>query len=286
MGGGALALSSCVLPRQPGIKQRIAEIESGLGGRIGACLLDAASGASYGYREHERFAMCSTFKVALAGAILSRVQAGTLSPDDALQITPESLVAHSPVTGQRNEMTLDELCAAAVEYSDNTAANLLLDQIGGPGGMTEFFRQLGDKVSRLDRYETTLNSNAPGDLRDTTTAAAMSSVLANLLVRGGALGQGARSKLFGWMANERNARNRIRAAVPPEWTAGNKPGTSNNGAVNDIAVLWPPGQGALIISVYTNAPGAEISAGIKALADVAGVLISNLPDQTRHRRRI
>ncbi len=269
-----MALSSCALPRRCAITQGISEIEAELGGRIGACLLDTATGASYGYRAHERFAMCSTFKVALAGAILGKAEAGTLS----LEVAPESLVSYSPVTGQRTEMTLGELCEAAVKYSDNTAANLLLDQIGGPGGMTEFFRLLGDGVSRLDRYETELNSNAPGDPRDTTSAAAMSSVLANLLVRGEVLGAGARSKLFGWMADERNARNRIRASVPPEWTAGNKPGTSNNGAVNDIAVLWPPGREALIISVYTNAPESGVPAGIRAIADVTGMLINNLPD--------
>src|SRR5438067_7147263 len=70
-------------------------------------------------------------------------------------------------------MTLGALCAAAIEQSDNTAGNLLLDTIGGPVGWTNFARSIGDEMTRLDRKEPELNSAILGDGRDTTTPAAM-----------------------------------------------------------------------------------------------------------------
>ena len=66
-------------------------------------------------------------------------------------------------------MPLGDLCAAAIDWSDNTAANLILDAIGGPAGFTAFARSLGDSTTRLDRNEPSLNTAIPGDERDTTT---------------------------------------------------------------------------------------------------------------------
>ena len=70
-------------------------------------------------------------------------------------------------------MTLAELCQAALQQSDNAAANILLNRIGGPQSITAFARSIGDERSRLDRWETELNSAIPGDLRDTSTPEAL-----------------------------------------------------------------------------------------------------------------
>ena len=79
-------------------------------------------------------------------------------------------------------MTLADLCAAAIDWSDNTAANLILNEIGGPAGLTAFARSLGDETTRLDRNEPTLNEAAPGDPRDTTTPLAMARDLEAVLL--------------------------------------------------------------------------------------------------------
>lgn len=74
-------------------------------------------------------------------------------------------------------MTVAELSAAAVQYSDNAAANLLLKELGGPAGLTAFMRSIGDTTFRLDRWELELNSAIPGDARDTSSPRAVTESL-------------------------------------------------------------------------------------------------------------
>jgi beta-lactamase class A len=78
-------------------------------------------------------------------------------------------------------MTIGDLCFAALDMSDNTATNLLIDRIGGPEDVTAFLREIGDPISRLDRREPELNTFAPGDPRDTTTPEAMAATLETML---------------------------------------------------------------------------------------------------------
>ncbi len=52
-------------------------------------------------------------------------------------------------------MSLAELSAAALQYSDNVAMNKLIAHVGGPASVTAFARQLGDETFRLDRTEPT-----------------------------------------------------------------------------------------------------------------------------------
>jgi beta-lactamase class A len=55
----------------------------------------------------------------------------------------KDILEYAPVTKahfKEGGMTLGALCAAAIEQSDNTAGNLLLDAIGGPVGLTNFAR--------------------------------------------------------------------------------------------------------------------------------------------------
>lgn len=157
-------------------------------------------------------------------------------------------------------MTVEELCAAAVELSDNPAANLLLAQIGGPAGLTRYLRSIGDEVTRLDRNELALNSNLRGDPRDTTTPYAMAHSVAGL-VTGDVLSAAAREKLQSWLRASPTGARRIRAGIPRSWTAGDKTGTGANGAVNDVAVLWPPGRAPIVVAVYmseSSRPVAEL----------------------------
>lgn len=82
-------------------------------------------------------------------------------------------------------MSIAELCAAALQYSDNTAGNALLREVGGPPELTRYARALGDERFRLDRWETEINTAAPGDERDTTTPMAMARTLQKLLLLDG-----------------------------------------------------------------------------------------------------
>jgi beta-lactamase class A len=243
-----------------------------LGGRIGFCALDTGSGRRIDWRAGERFALCSTFKAALAAAVLTRVDAGELHRDDVLTFDAANLLANSRVTAQRRDGRIGviEACEAVVSVSDNTAANALLKLVGGPPAMTAFFRSLGDRATRLDRYELELNSNIDGDPRDTTTPEAMLRSLQALLL-GDALGGTSRGLLTTWMLHEQNGRARIRAALPSTWRVANKPGTGANGAVNDIGIAWPPRGAPIVVVACTGAPDAETSDGELAIARASGL---------------
>lgn len=234
--------------------------------------LDTANGARIGHRAAERFAMCSTFKVILAASLLARVEQGKLALDHRVTYREADLLDHAPVTRARlaeGSLTVEELCAATVETSDNTAANLLLAQIGGPAGLTAYLRSLGDQVTRLDRDEPAMSTNLPGDSRDTTTPDAMTDTYRAILVGDRALRQASRARLTAWMVRSTTGLARLRAGLPSDWVVGDKTGTGGNGAANDVAVAWPPSRAPLVIACFVDAPAASAEARNAAHADVA-----------------
>jgi len=163
---------------------QIRVIESKSGGRIGVVAMDTKSNQRIAYRPNERFPMCSTFKLLAVGAVLQRVDQRKEKLDRFAAYTNKDILEYAPVTKQHlseGGMTLQALCQAAIEQSDNTAANLILQTIGGPNAVTQFARSIGDNVSRLDRMEPELNDVRPNDDRDTTTPAAMCEDMRRLL---------------------------------------------------------------------------------------------------------
>jgi len=255
---------------------RIAAIEKRTAGRLGVAALDTGSGKHIAYRSDERFAMCSTFKFVLAAAILTRVDEKKELLDRRVPYGAADMLDYAPVTKahlSEGAMTVSALCAAAIEYSDNTAANLLLKVIGGPEALTRYARALGDTTMRLDRVEPDLNSNAPDDVRDTTSPAAMLKTMTRLLT-GNRLSSTSRLQLERWMVSATTGAARLRAGFPANWKVGDKTGTGKNGAANDLAIAWPPnGSPVLAVVFLTNSalPGSESDA---VLAEVGRIIAS------------
>jgi len=252
-----------------------AAIERWVGGRLGIAVLDTATGQRAGYREAERFPLTSTFKLLAAAAVLARVDAGQARLDQRIRYGRERLVDYSPETEKHageEGMTLAAICEAAVTLSDNTAGNLMLEQLGGPAGLTAWLRSIGDEVTRLDRWETALNEARPGDPRDTTSPAAMLASLRKATL-GEALSEKAQAHLTGWLRANRTGDKRLRAGLPAGWRAGEKTGAGEKGTNNDAGLLWPPGGGApILVAAYSTgstAPGMERDA---ALAEVAAAI--------------
>jgi beta-lactamase class A len=229
----------------------IEKIEAESGGRLGVAVLDTATGALAGHRIDERFPMCSTFKTLAVAAILARVDAGKEQLARRIAVEQKDILSYAPITKQRvgQEMTVAELCEAAVTLSDNTAANLLLANLGGPSAITTFARSLGDDITRLDRTEPTLNEATPGDPRDTTTPAAMAKNL-KLLATGAALSAASRDQLIAWLVGCKTGDARLRAGLPKGWRVGDKTGSGDHGSSNDAAVVWPDGKPPLIVTSY------------------------------------
>ena len=236
------------------LQATLARIEADAKGRLGVAVVDAGSGLEAGWRMEERFPMCSTFKLLLAANVLHRVQGGDLSLERRQYFAPSQVVAYSPVSqsraGDGGGMSLLELCEAAIVVSDNTAANVLLELVDGPAGLTAWLRSIGDSVSRLDRYETALNEAAPGDERDTSAPLSMLHTAQNLLL-GSTLDGFARALLQKWLLDSRTGDKRLRAGMPSEWKVGGKTGSGENGTANDLILVWPMTQSEpLLVSCY------------------------------------
>lgn len=235
--------------------QSLPELEKSSRGRLGVHAVDTASNRVVAYRSEERFPMCSTFKVILAGAMLDESTRSTGILNERLTYREDELIQHSPITEKHvgTGMTVSELCAATIQYSDNTAANVLLKRLGGPEALTRFTKKIGDPSFRLDRWEPALNTAIPDDPRDTTTPAAMTATL-QALTLGNALNANCRTMLLTWMDGNTTGDKRIRARVPEGWRVGDKTGSGSYGTTNDVAVIRPPGKAAIVITIFLTGP--------------------------------
>ena len=264
--------------RAHAIQSELASIERGVDGRLGVAIQDLETGLQAGHRTGERFPMCSTFKLMLAATVLARADRRELDRERRIVFGPDRLQQYAPVTRRHvggPGMTIDELCDASVTMSDNTAANLLLDAIGGPPAVTAFMRQLGDTVTRLDRIEPSLNTAIPGDLRDTTTPTAMLDSMRKVLL-GDALSSASRAQLLAWAIANRTGDARLRAGVPSGWRVADKTGTGEHGATNDIGVIWPEDRAPILVTVYLTETRAPAHAREAAIAEVARTIARNL----------
>jgi beta-lactamase class A len=277
----ALALAgaavACPAAGANGFQPAIAALERRAGVKIGVAVVDTGAGRRLAWRADERFPMCSTFKLLLAAAILHRVDTdcedlGRRIPIRAADLQPTS-PGTQPFVGK--DLPVEALCRAAMIYSDNTAANLLLKAMGGPQGVTGFARHLGDKVTRLDHFELELNKVAPGAAHDTTTPAAM---VANLqkLALGDALSPASRQRLTGWLLANTTGGDRLKAGAPKDWKVGDKTGAwLPGGGVNDVAILWPPGRPPILVAAYTwGAPEKDMAARNAVLAEVGRIVVA------------
>src|SRR5271165_1314697 len=253
---------------------RLAAIEAREGGRLGVMVLDTGLGARLQHRADERFPMCSTFKLMASAAVLKRVDEGKERLDRVIPYGPADLLEYAPVTKAHvadGGMPLGDLCAAAIDWSDNTAANLILDTIDGPSGWTAFVRSLGDGVSRLDRNEPTLNTAVPGDERDTTSPLAMADSVKKALL-GDVLSEASRAELEAWLVDDKVGDKRLRAGLPQSWGIGDKTGSGDHGTANVLAIIRPPGRAPLIAAVYYTESDAPMEARNSVHREVGGII--------------
>lgn len=244
------------------LSSRINELERASGGRIGLAVLDTQDGRRFAWRGDERFRMCSTVKAPLSAAILRRVDQGRERLDRRVTFGPEVLMGNSPAVEKhvQDGMTIGQLCEATITLSDNAAANLLFEALGGVGGgpaaLTRFLRAIGDQTTRSDREEPELNGGAPDDLRDTTTPIAILATWKTLLLDD-ALTPASRQQLRAWLIANKTGDRRLRAGLPRGWRVGDKTGNNGRDITNDVAIAWPPGRAPVIIAAFHDRGGDE-----------------------------
>ncbi|MDR8412264.1 class A beta-lactamase [Nonomuraea sp. 3-1Str] len=277
---GAQPVTTKPVTTGTGVSKELRALEKSFQGRIGAYAIDTATGRTVAYRSGERFPLLSTFKAMGCAAALHKAR--TSEPglmDKVVTWTAADLKPNSPTTEKhvKDGLTVARLCEAAITLSDNTAGNMVLKQIGGPAGLTRYFRTLKDPISRLDRWETELNDWSPKERRDTTTPASVARDL-RAVTAGNALHVRDRQRLIGWLTANRTGDARIRAGLPKTWKIGDKTGTNSRyGAGNDIAIVWPEKSAApIILAVYTNREAADAAVNDKVVADTATVLVRAL----------
>jgi beta-lactamase class A len=263
------------VPPAPGRTDRLAELEQRFDARLGVYALDTGTGRELAHRADERFAMCSVFKALAAASVLDRYPPEHL--EERVHYRESDIAAYSPIAEQHiaDGMTIRELCDAAVRYSDNTAANLLLADLGGPAEITAFARSLGDGITRLDRTEPELNSAIPGDERDTTTPRAIAGDF-RTLVLGDRLDPSDRALFTEWLVGNTTGDERIRAGLPAGWRVGDKTGTGSYGTANDVAVGWPPGAAPIVLAVLTSRATEDAEPVNALLAEAAAVVAQEL----------
>lgn len=285
LGGGHAARISAELARFVSgasdlgdVAEKFAQVERRSGGQIGVAAIEPDRNKQILYRADERFPMCSTFKVLAVSALLKRVDEGKEKLDRVIHYGETDLLPNSPITSvhiKEGGMQLSDVCAAAIEQSDNTAGNLILSIIGGPAGLTEFARSLGDSVTKLERTEIELNYAVPGDVRDTTAASAMCRNLQKLFATD-MLTAASRNHLEDWLNRNTTGTAMIRSAAPADWRVGDKTGRNSAGAANDVAVLHPPTGGPLFLAIYTFAPKLNSDQRDKLVAEIAQIAINDL----------
>ncbi|MBB3638142.1 class A beta-lactamase [Variovorax atrisoli] len=262
---------------QSSAEAQLAELERASGGRLGVAGFNTGSGVRLQHRAHERFPLCSTFKLMLAAAVLERsTRDGSLLSRN-LSYGKGDLIDHSPITEKHvaTGMTVAAMCAATIQYSDNAAANLLLKELGGPATVTAFARGIGDQTFRLDRTEPELNTSIPGDPRDTTTPSAMSDSIQRLVL-GDALGAAQRDQLKTWLLGNTTSTERFLAGVPAGWKVGDKTGSGSYGSTNDVGVLWPPAGAPIVLSVYLTFPQKDAKGRNDVIASAARIAATAL----------
>jgi beta-lactamase class A len=243
--------------------------------RLGVYALATGTGATVAYRADQRFAFCSTFKTLAAAAVLHRNPLSHL--DKRIAFTRADVDSISPITEKHiaSGMTVRQLCDAAIRYSDGTAGNLLMRDIGGPARLTAYLRELGDTVSRMDDYEPELNRMRPKDPRDTTTPRAIAADYQKLVL-GDALTADKRALLKDWLSRTLTGAERIRAGLPKGWLVADKTGTGDYGRTNDIAIVWPPHTAPLVVAIMSDRSGYSAPAEDALVAEATRQVVSYL----------
>nr|WP_197516587.1 MULTISPECIES: class A beta-lactamase [Nocardia] len=251
------------------------DLEARLHGRLGVYALDTGTGRVVEYRSDERFPYCSTFKALAAGALLSTLPPAEL--DRRITYTRADLLPNSPVTEQHVDqgLTLREIMDAAVRFSDNTAGNLMFAELGGPQGLQQRLRAIGDTTTRMDRTETTLNEALPGDERDTSTPRALAADLRHYVLDP-AVAADDRDVLTGLLRANTTGGALIRAGVPAGWQVGDKTGAGSYGTRNDIAVAWPPGRAPIVLTILSTRDRPDAEYDNATIARAATIAIATL----------
>ncbi len=279
--GGRAYAASGTSPGADGVTRALAELEREHSARLGVFAQNTVTGRSVLYRADELFPICSAHKTITAAAVLRDLDRDGEFLATRIRYTRQDVTdaGYAPITGTpehlANGMTVAQLCAAALDYSDNAADNLLLRELGGPTAITRFCRSVGDDVTRLDRWEPALNSAEPGRVTDTTSPCAIARTFSTLVL-GDALTPPDRRQLTLWLLANTTSAARFRAGLPEGWVLADKTGTGDHGTTNDVGIAWTPDRTPVVLAVLSTKADAAAPADEPLVARTAALLAAAL----------
>ncbi|HDR7689153.1 class A beta-lactamase [Bacillus cereus group sp. N11] len=255
--------------------QSFAKLEKEYDAKLGIYALDTGTNQTVAYHSDNRFAFASTSKSLAVGALLRKNSLEAL--DQRITYTHEDLSNYNPITEKHVDtgMTLKELADASVRYSDSTAHNLILKQLGGPSAFEKILREMGDTVTTSERFEPELNEVHPGETHDTSTPEAIAKTLQSFTL-GTALPIEKRELLVDWMKRNTTGDKLIRAGVPKGWEVADKTGAGSYGTRNDIAIIWPPNKKPIVLAILSNHDKEDAKYDDKLIADATKVVLNTL----------
>lgn len=261
-----------------GVTDRLRALEAQHGARLGVFARNLATGRAVRYRADELFPMCSLFKTLASAAVLRDLDRNGEFLSRRIHYTDADLPKEGSDKTRAHladGMTVAELAEVAITFSDNGAGNLLLRELGGPTAITRFARSLGDRVTRLDRWETELNSAEPWRITDTTSPYAIGRTYGRLVL-GDALNRRDRELLTHWLLNNTTSGTRLRAGLPKTWTVADKTGGGSYGTNNNVGIAWTPDGAPLVLALLTTKPEQAAARDDVLVADTAKVLADTL----------
>lgn len=256
------------------LNEDLASIEEHISGRLGVSVWDTQTDEKWDYRGDERFPMMSTFKTLACATMLKDMDSEKLDKNATAKVEERNMVVWSPVMDRMAGQTtrIEHACEAAMLMSDNTAANIVLRSIGGPHGVTRFLRSIGDKATRLDRFEPRLNEAKPGDNQDTTTPNAMVNTLHTLL-EGDALSYESRIQLKIWMQDNKVSDSLMRSVLPKGWSIADRSGAGGFGSRGITAMIWKENHKPVYISIYITETDLSLQARDQVIAQISQLVL-------------
>ncbi|OCH03545.1 class A beta-lactamase [Aliivibrio fischeri] len=257
------------------LTQNIEAIELSSGGYIGVSVLNTETNKTWEYKGDQRFPMMSTFKTLACAKMLYDSSVGGIDKYKTTSITKEQIIPWSPVTEPLVDhmITTKKACEATMLMSDNTAANIVLSEIGGPSSLTQFLRAIGDDKTRLDRIEPELNEAKNGDKRDTTTPVAMSQTL-NALLFGNTLNPQDEQTLKSWMMNNKVSDPLLRSILPNNWSIADRSGAGGFGSRGITAAVWNDKHQPIIISIYLTQTKLDMAERNQVIVEVGNAIFN------------
>ena len=272
---GLVILNLTAYATQDAAQMALTHLEASTQGRLGVAALNLSNGQRIEYRAHEFFPMGCTSKVMGVAAILNKAEQDKSFLQKRITYTEKDLTNWTPITKLHvtDGMTIRELSAAAISYSDNTAMNLLANELGGVQGINHFARLIHDRSFQLDHGWPKEAFAKPYSKQDASTPSAMRNSLQNI-VFGKVLAEPERLLLIDWLKKNTTGDNRIRAGTPKDWVVGDKTGTGfYYGTTNDIAVIWPPNCAPIIVTLFYSGNSKDTPKRDDILASATKIII-------------